>query len=180
MYTKLIRIRNGEIIMSNTPMEMRTNEKFIRYAHGNVLIAGLGLGMVLTQIGKKADVEKIVVIEKEQAIIDLVWQHIAPQMYCKSAIHHGDIFAYREDICLKYDRKFDVIYFDIWPAIRSDNWEDVKRLRKIWRSLLTTSDKAPKPWMASWREDTVRHLSEDDRRRTKLHRTMEHMLKGVI
>lgn len=180
VYTKLISLPSGNIIMSNTPMEMRTNEKFVRYAHGNVLVGGLGLGMVLTQAGKKVTVEKIVVIEKEQAIIDLVWQHILPTMMCKAAVHCGDVFKYKGEIYLKYDHKFNVIYFDIWPDISPDNWGESKRLKRIWRPLLVNRESPPKPWMSSWREDTVRHLAENDRRKHRLHNMIERSLKRAI
>jgi hypothetical protein len=42
-------MRGDTVVMSNTPMEVRTNREFIRRAKGNVLINGLGLGMVLTR-----------------------------------------------------------------------------------------------------------------------------------
>jgi hypothetical protein len=44
---------NGEVVMSNTPMEINTCMEFIERATGRVLINGLGLGMVLHVICKK-------------------------------------------------------------------------------------------------------------------------------
>ena len=38
---------NGTMFMSDTPMERNTNYAVVRNAHGNVLIAGLGIGLRL-------------------------------------------------------------------------------------------------------------------------------------
>lgn len=43
-YVKLIIA--GELVMSDTPYEMNTNQKFVDKAHGNVLIGGLGIGLL--------------------------------------------------------------------------------------------------------------------------------------
>ncbi len=43
----------GEVIMSNTPAEVNDHLPFIKKANGKVLIAGLGLGMVITELLKK-------------------------------------------------------------------------------------------------------------------------------
>lgn len=55
---------NGDLLMSNTEMEERTNEEFVTKAHGNVLIGGLGIGMIVLAIQDILQVEKISVIEK--------------------------------------------------------------------------------------------------------------------
>ncbi|MCV5648158.1 hypothetical protein OFN55_36090, partial [Escherichia coli] len=67
------RLSNGwDVVMSNTPMEIRTCQDFIERATGRVLINGLGLGMVLHAILQKDDVTHVTVIEKEQDVINLV------------------------------------------------------------------------------------------------------------
>src|SRR5579862_4422685 len=65
-------VRNGTIVMSNTPMELHTNEPIIRRAKGRVLINGLGLGMVLVAILKKREVKLVRVIEQSADVIKLV------------------------------------------------------------------------------------------------------------
>lgn len=54
----------GNIIMSNTAMEQKTHIEAINKAKGNVLVAGLGLGMYLQNIKDKKEVTNIIVIEK--------------------------------------------------------------------------------------------------------------------
>jgi len=63
-------VRSTTTVMSNTPMELDTNRPIIHAAKGNVLINGLGLGMVLSAILGK--VNHITVIEKSPDVIKLV------------------------------------------------------------------------------------------------------------
>ena len=44
---------DGELMMSDTPFERRTNEEFVRKASGKVMIAGLGIGMILNALRDK-------------------------------------------------------------------------------------------------------------------------------
>lgn len=44
--TYVVLRQSGQVVMSNTPMEKRTNDEFVENAHGHVLIGGLGIGMV--------------------------------------------------------------------------------------------------------------------------------------
>ena len=47
-YIKLVkRGRMSDTIMSNTPMEERTNRKIVSRANGKVFIAGWGIGLIL-------------------------------------------------------------------------------------------------------------------------------------
>ena len=58
---------DGSIMMSDTPMEQGTNLEFIRKAHGDVLIGGLGIGLILYNLREKVDkgiVTSITVMEK--------------------------------------------------------------------------------------------------------------------
>ena len=54
-YIKLIDKTNQNIIMSDTPMEMETNYDFVEAASGNVLIGGLGLGLIVMAIQSKKE-----------------------------------------------------------------------------------------------------------------------------
>ena len=55
-------------IMSNTPMEEYTNREFVEKAHGDILIAGLGIGMIILPLQDKEAVKSITIIEKNKDI----------------------------------------------------------------------------------------------------------------
>lgn len=117
----------GEIIMSNTPAEIQDHLRFISKASGNILVAGLGLGMVLKALLEKQDVIHITVVEKSDDVIRLV----APFYDCdRVVIVHQDIFDY------KPKEIFDYAWFDIWTYISDANYKEMKRLnRKFARSV---------------------------------------------
>ena len=55
---------NGKgIMMSDTPMERNTNRDFIQKANGDVIIFGLGLGLVIIPLLKNENVKSILVVE---------------------------------------------------------------------------------------------------------------------
>ena len=112
---------NGDIWMSNTLMEVATHQQAIKKAKGNVLVAGLGLGMFLTAIKDKKEVKKITVIENSQEVIELVGKYYQDEK----------IQIINEDICdFNTDEKFDLIWLDIWATISRDNLKEMDLLRK--------------------------------------------------
>jgi spermidine synthase len=150
-YVRLIHKPTQTIIMTNTWMEWYTNTEFIRKAQGDILIGGLGIGMILLAIQDKPEVKTITVVEKEAEIIDLV----TPQLPLneKVTIVHEDIFTY------KPTQKYDTIYFDIWNDVCGDNYEEMKKLnRKYSRS------RNPDSWIGSWRSYECKRLHREDKR----------------
>lgn len=139
----------GPTIMSDTWMERETNEPFVKAAKGNVLIAGLGIGMVLLDAQDDPDVWTITVVEKEQEVIDLV----KPQLPLNSKVRIvcQDIFKYKAT-----DKTFDVIYFDIWDKISGDNYEEMKKLHRRFGKKL-----CPNGWMGSWRREECRKRAKE-------------------
>ena len=138
----------GDLMISDTFMEKKTQYDFVKAAHGDVLIGGLGMGMVLLAVQDKPSVSYVTVVELEQEVIDLV----KPQLPLnrKVTVICQDIFAY-------YLRaKFDTIYFDIWDNLCGDNWESMKKLERKFRPKLKQGG-----WMSCWRkEDTRRRANE--------------------
>jgi len=137
----------GQTMMTDTPMEHNSNREFVQGAKGRVLIAGLGIGMVLVPLLKNPQVSHITVMEKSLDVIELV----APSFHQESdrlTILHQDCF----DGCPK-GLKFQTIYFDIWPTICGDNWPEMRKLHRKYRSALE-----PAGWMGSWQQTTCQRL----------------------
>lgn len=140
---------NGHLMMSDTAMERQSNKEIIHCAHGRVLIAGLGIGLIIKPMLENDNVKEIVVIEKYQDVIDLV----APKFkHPKLKIIGADVFEYD----MPRDEKFNVIYFDIWADITTDNLKEMRTLHNRYRKNLVR-----RGYMNSWLREWLK------RRRTK-------------
>lgn len=115
--------RGHVVVMSNTPMEEHTNRPIIRHAKGDVMINGLGLGMVLTAILAKEDVRSITVIEKSSEVIQLVGPSFADE---RVTIVHDDALTHKPE----KNARYDAVWHDIWDFICADNLEDMKLLHR--------------------------------------------------
>ena len=135
---------NGRLMMSDTRMEHYTNYKVVREARGNVLIAGLGLGMILHPILAKKEVLSVTVIEKYADVIALVGPTVK---HNKLTIIERDIYEWKPAKGTKYD----CIYFDVWADQSTDDLEDMRKLHLRFRSY-----KIKDGWMNSWRRDILK------------------------
>lgn len=141
---KYIRLTHrGSVVMSDTGMEKRTNSAFCRKAHGKVLIGGLGIGLILLAVQDKEDVEHIIVIEKNQEVIDLVADQLP--LNDKVEIVNGDVFDY-----VPQD-KYNTIYMDIWNFINSDVYEkQMKPLMSRYRKYLVKKTEDAERYIDCW------------------------------
>jgi spermidine synthase len=143
------------LMMSDTPMERRSNWRIMRECNGDVLIAGLGIGMVLTAVLKHPDVRTVTVVEKYQDVIDVVGPHYANE---RLTIICADILEWQPP----KGRKWDTIYFDIWPNICTDNLNDMAKLHRRFASRLNRAN--PKSWMDSWQRDVLKYKRRQENR----------------
>lgn len=151
---------NGELMMSDTQMEKYTNSEFVRMARGEVMIAGLGIGMVLENLVDKAKegiVTRIVVYEKYQDVIDLVAHRYLDRLPLE--VRCKDILKYQPP----KEEKYDTMYFDIWPTICADNLEEIKMLHYRWRS----HKKTKLAWMDSWMANKLRDMRRRELQKAK-------------
>lgn len=137
-------VADGKLQMSDSDMEWRTNTDFLLNAHGDVLIAGLGIGFVIVPLLLKPEVNSIRVVEKNPDVIALVAPHLKHK---KLRVDNGDINTYRNQ--LNGDR-FNTIYFDIWHDLCTDNAEHMKRLHRQYRKYMR-----PNGYMNSWTRDIM-------------------------
>jgi len=106
-------------VMSNSLMEIEDQEEFLSIAVGNVLIGGLGLGIIVSRLLNKGGIDSIVVIESEQGVIDL----IAPKFSnCpKVSIILGNVKNFEPQQLTKSP---DCVYLDIWDKADSRSYQD--------------------------------------------------------
>lgn len=134
-------------IMSNTPMERRTNLKFCQEAHGDVLIGGFGIGMIVMAIQDKPEVNSITIIEKHQEVIDMV----APQLQLndKVKIIVDDVWNWRPE----RDVRYDCCYMDIWSGINKKIYEqEMKPLKRKYARFLKPKTESPNRFNKCWAE----------------------------
>lgn len=132
-----------ECVMSDTPMEKRTNCEFVLNAHGNVLIGGLGIGLILLAIQDKEDVKQITVVEKSKEVIELVGN----QLPLNSKVHivNDDVFEYNPLF------KYNTIYMDIWNYINKDVYnEQMKPLISRYRQYLVPKSEDENRYIDCW------------------------------
>lgn len=141
---KFVRLMHkGEVVMSNTDMEKRTNSSFMINAHGNVLIGGLGIGLILLAIQDKEEVKQITVVEKNKEVIELV----GGQLPLNSKVHivHDDVFEYKPLF------KYNTIYMDIWNYINSDVYNnEMKPLISRYRRCLVPKSEDENRYIDCW------------------------------
>lgn len=149
----LVRTESGhsECMMSDLGYERATCLEIVKRAHGQVLIAGLGLGMILHPILDKPAVRRITVVEKYPDVIDLVCPTLPAS--ARLAIVAADIFAWRPP----RDARYDVIWFDIWPDIATSRLAEMARLHRRFARYLNRAN--PESWMESWHRRETRHLA---------------------
>lgn len=150
-YVKLI--IQGDLWMSDTPMERHTNQDIVIGARGDVLIGGLGLGMIPSALllpdskYHRTDIRSVTVIEKNPDVIALIAPHLT---YPNLRILEADVFTW------KPDQKFDTIYMDIWSDISSDNVPEIARLHRRYGRYLNRNN--PGHCMSSWLVSYVRKM----------------------
>lgn len=142
-YTRLM--RRFDVIMSDTHDEIRDHFEVIHRAHGNCLINGLGLGMVLQAIARKPEVERVTVIELSSDVISLAAPHYRAMFGNKIEIIQADAYEYKPE----RGSHFGVVWHDIWDFICEDNLEGMKRLHRKYGRLTD--------WQGSWERDAIKH-----------------------
>lgn len=116
--------RHGQVIMSNTHAECRDHKYFVHMAKGIVLINGLGLGVVLTEILAKEDVTEVTVVEKDADVISLVGPSFGGDP--RVTIINEDCFTFRPP----KGRVYDAVWHDIWDYICADNLTEMAKLHR--------------------------------------------------
>jgi len=122
IYKKLM--RNGTVVMSNTPDEIRDFRQFVVNAEGSVLVNGLGLGVLLQALLNKDNITDVTVIENSKDVINLVAPTYIKDKRVK--IINADAFEYEPP----KGKKYDAVWHDIWDNICSDNLPEMKKLHR--------------------------------------------------
>ena len=120
--------------MSVTPFEINTMAPVIDTMRGRVVTLGLGLGYFASMAALKPGVKEVLVIEKDQQVIEIFLKHIYPHLENKEKIkiHHEDAFDYLRN----NTRPFDHLFVDIHHTAEDGlpMYIRMKKLEKLSRS----------------------------------------------
>jgi spermidine synthase len=141
-YVILYNINDSRVMMSNHETEIYTNQKFIDNAKGDVIIFGLGLGLIILPLLKDDNIKSIDVVEIDNGIIEVVSDVLKVEdIYNKLNIINGDMRNYH----LINKKKYDTIYFDIWYNVDEKELNEIEELHSNWSHFLNEGG-----WMDSW------------------------------
>ncbi len=139
-YTRL-KNNSEPVFMSDTPAEVADLAKFVKRASGDILITGLGLGLLprtllrgdlrLHWAETARDITSITVVELEADVIALVEPHLRGDDRLR--IVQGDAFKWQPED----GQRFDWAWHDIWPVAPGDDERDeIRDLRSRYQPFM--------------------------------------------
>lgn len=159
VYTKLT--RNGSLWMSDTRAERMDHVEPLRKAqysqNRRALVTGLGLGMVIQGLLHTDNIEHVDVVELDADVIALVGPHyeaLAAQLGKTITVHHGD--ARQRVQVLGTKARWGVAWHDIWRDITSENWEEMKRVKRSYSRMVE--------WQGVWSWEETRECVQREKR----------------
>jgi spermidine synthase len=141
-YITLLHINSNKAMMSNHESETKTNQKFLDSAKGDVLIFGLGIGLIVFPLLQDKDIKSITIIEIDGGLINMISPIIKEKdIYSKVEIINCDAFEYHNLI----NKNYDTIYFDIWAIIDDNSFDEMEKLDNLYKKNLKEGG-----WIDSW------------------------------
>lgn len=126
-----------EVVMSLTPMEVKTLRGCHKLCRGKVLVGGLGLGHSAMAVAARKNVTGVVVVERTKHLCDTIGRHLEKVTNGKIKVIRADVWHYlgitREDAEVN-THGFDTLFIDIWNGYggNKDYWQ-FKRLDQACR-----------------------------------------------
>lgn len=132
-------------MMTDHPTETVTNQHFIDRAKGDVLIFGMGLGLIIFPLLEDSEITSITVVEMDEHLINDVSSIIkSKDSRGILKIVNGDAFEYHKQIDTE---KFDTIYFDIWQNVDDNAYTEMNFLHRSYYKFLKSSDSFMDSWL---------------------------------
>ena len=155
-YTKLGKMvdeKHGAMWMSDTPVELRDHYEPATVAHGHCLIGGLGLGIIVEACLRHPEVTKVTVIEIDKDVAKMVGDYLFGKWGSdRLEIIVADLLTWKPPKGVKYG----MAWFDIWPSICQDNWDEMKLLQRRYG--------AKANYKSSWGRHEIIRMNREDRR----------------
>ena len=114
--------------MSMTPMEIESQELGCRFAAGDTVVLGMGMGWAAANAALRSEVSRVTVVERDSEVIAMiasldVFGQLPEEARAKITVIEGDACLYRPD------HPADTLLADIWrPVFSADRDAEVRRM----------------------------------------------------
>ena len=129
-------------IMQDTTREYVEHEQFLKSVYGDILIAGLGLGMINQPLMDNPNVKSVTIIEKFQNVNNMVckyWQKYKKFILIHDDINKWDINQYK-NLWIKRVFENTINYtLDVPPRQQGSKWEECIFKNK-WDNIIDSND----------------------------------------
>ncbi len=132
-YTVLIKDACPMPIMQDSEAEYSEHKWLWDNATGDVLIGGLGIGMIHQPLIDNPNVTSVTIVELEQDVVDLVWEH------CAKDETFNLVVADFETWNPPSGSSFDTVWGDTWLVDNSLTMENYRKLIRDRYSQYTTN-----------------------------------------
>ena len=105
-WTESVMEQEGQRWRSTHPIEVFGQKFAAERAHGDILISGLGIGLVLHELRTNKEVKSVTCVESERDLIDLLSHHFPEVVFVNE-----DPKKYMEKS--QGEKKFDFVYIDL-------------------------------------------------------------------
>ena len=105
-YTRLL--YGKELVMYDEWLELSSFVDFCNEAHGDVLVTGLGLGVVIDILMLNPDVKSVTAIEISDEVIELTGGHYKDKYPGKITLINADAWKWEPE------REYDCAWHDVW------------------------------------------------------------------
>ena len=139
---------NGFLYASDEAKEIVDHLPFLSCAQGRVLLTGLGLGLCLQALLRKAEIEHVTVVEDNADVLAIVAPHYQEQFgVSRMSLILADAFTWQPPA----GTRFDIGYHDIWPLAAGFYWPQHVALFEQYAGCCTKQDSWRTAWMrARW------------------------------
>lgn len=145
-------------VMSDTPAEIEEHQHAIIHASGDVLIHGLGLGVLVSALLAKPDVRHIDVVEIDPEVIALTGRYYSSDPRVR---------IWRGDCMHKHwpkGKRWDYVWHDIWSDISSRNLRAEEAEHGISYGMLFKRFEDRADMQGAWAYSDARRMEEIEER----------------
>lgn len=134
----------GELVMQDTPDELKTHLNFMLRSHGDVLITGLGLGCVARGCLANPRVRSVTVLEQDRGVLELVRPYMPPAI----RIIHLNAMSWAEVLHSQpLTQTYDCAWHDLWS---DPDDEQAKHLQLMHSHLIALLCRRVRHFQGAW------------------------------